>query len=74
MNQTLAINKKYPAQHRRFNCRNSIAIRPSERQRQMSDMLWPTSIDRFHSDWFALRLGEDDGGGPSFTTLHGNVR
>jgi hypothetical protein len=65
MIQVLATNHKHAAAHRRarFDFRDSTEAQPRERHRELFDMLRPPIINRFHPDWFALRIWEDDGGG-----------
>ena len=60
---TLATNKKQWGKLRPFDRRIVFASEPKARKQRRGDRLWPPTINRFHPDWFALRLWEDDGGG-----------
>jgi hypothetical protein len=67
MKHIAATCKKHPRDQRRahFDYRHSTAPQPRVRHRTLMDMLQPSIIDRFERDWFAHRIWEDDGGGPT---------
>lgn len=56
MNQILATNKTYVAEHWRVDYRNAILGQLPEGQQKLRLVVFPTNIHRFHPDWFALRL------------------
>jgi len=65
MNQTFASSRNHAAERRRgrVDCRNATVGQSHERHQRLTDILRTSVINRFRSDWFAIRIWEDDGGG-----------
>ena len=58
------LNRRVPDdQHRRIDFPKSRAARPFEGPTEPIQMRWPSTLSPIPSDWFALRIWEDDGGG-----------